>query len=146
MGVMMKISERKLRLVIREALQKRLLNEEEYDRLRDLKAGGLSREEYEDASDMAQSDPRGKTPSDGAAGERLRKARVQPAPQGSGMDVAKTKIKQAMKDAGLHSALHDYSGMKDYLTKGYKQHPEYAGADWDRAAQKLERVLEKLLD
>ena len=133
----MKISLKQLRSIIKESL----LKEEESDYYRDYRAGTISRREYEELVDRFQSG--------GSKGSRdkMRSSdyAVRTIPAGEKFQTARKKIGDAMHDAGLTSALHDYSEMRDYLESGYKEHPEYDGKEWDLAASSKLKSLERQL-
>ena len=133
---MLKISRRQLRSIIKESL----LTEEESDYYRDYKAGTISRREYEQLVNRFRSGrSRGSRdkmrPSDFTVG---------PVRKSPSIDAAKEKIRVALTDAGLVDDLRDYSGKRAYLTKGYKDHPEYESI-WDTAASEMLRSLERQL-
>ena len=128
----LKISLKQIRSIIKESL----LTEEESDYLRDYRAGTISRKEYNQLVSRFQGGSRDRMrPSDLAVGT------IQKSPS---IDAAKEKIRAALKDAGLVDDLRDYSGKRAYLTKGYKDHPEYESI-WDTAASELLRSLERQL-
>ena len=136
----MKVTKSELRQIIKEELQR--LNEEESDYYRDYKAGTISRREYEELVDRFQgrgsTAPRGKTkPSDFA---------VRTIPASAGVKAAQKKINDAMTGMGLTNAMLDYSKIRDYLEKGYKDHPEYDGRDWDLAASSKMKSIDRQLD
>ena len=132
----LKISLKQIRSIIKESL----LTEEESDYLRDYRAGTISRKEYNQLVSRFQGDgSKGRRdrmrPSDLAVGSIQKSPRI---------DAAKEKIRTALKDAGLVDDLRDYSGKRAYLTKGYKDHPEYESI-WDTAASELLSSLERQL-
>ena len=132
----LKISLKQIRSIIKESL----LTEEESDYYRDYRAGTISRREYDQLVSRFQGGrSKGRRdemrPSDLAVG---------PAQKAPSIDAAKDKIRAALKDAGLVDDLRDYSGKRDYLTKGYKDHPDYESI-WDTAASEMLRSLERQL-
>ena len=135
----MRITKRQLRRIIRESV--RLLNEEEYDYYRDYKAGLISREQYEKLVDRFGG---GRGP-DGSR-DKLQAfdfaVTTHKAPR---IDAARKAIEAAMAADGLTNSWRDYSEMHDYLTKGYKDHPDY-DPHWDTAASELLRRLERSID
>ena len=131
----LKISLKQIRSIIKESL----LTEEESDYYRDYRAGTISRREYDQLVNRFQGGSKSSRdkmrPSDYALG---------PVQKSTSIDAAKEKIRTALKDAGLVDDLRDYSGKRAYLTKGYKDHPEYESI-WDTAASELLRSLERQL-
>ena len=132
----LKISLKQIRSIIKESL----LTEEESDYYRDYRAGTISRSEYNQLVNRFQGD-RSKSSRDRMRPSDLAVGPVQKSPS---IDAAKEKIRTALKDAGLVDDLRDYSGKRAYLTKGYKDHPEYERI-WDTAASELLRSLERQL-
>ena len=128
-----RVTEAQLRRIVREAAG--VLNEEEYDHYRDYKAGLISRAEYERALDRFRDDEEKLRPSDFAV-------TTHKAPR---VDAARKQIRAALKAAGLTNIMRDYSEMVDYLTKGYKDHPDY-GDYWDTAAGELLSSLQRSMD
>jgi len=144
----MKITKRQLRKIIRESVRllneeesRRVLNEEEYDYYRDYKAGLISREQYEKLVDRFGG---GRGP-DGNR-DKLRPSdfavTIHKAPR---IDAARKAIEAAMKADGLTDSWRDYSEMRKFLDKGYKDHPDYE-RHWDTAASELLRRLERSID
>ena len=132
----LKISLKQLRSIIKESL----LTEEESDYYRDYRAGTISRKEYDQLVRRFQ-----------GGGSKGRRDRMRPSDLAVGsiqksprIVAAKEKIRTALKDAGLVDDLLDYSGKRAYLTKGYKDHPEYESI-WDTAASELLSSLERQL-
>lgn len=134
-----RVTEAQLRRIVREAAG--ALNEEESDYYRDYKAGLISREQYEKLVDRFQG---GRGP-DGNR-DKLRPSdfavTTHKAPR---VDAARKAIEAAMAADGLTNSWRDYSEMRDYLTKGYKDHPDY-GDYWDTAASELLSRLERSIN
>ena len=134
-----RVTEAQLRRIVREAAG--ALNEEEYDYYRDYKAGLISRDQYEKLVDRFQG---GRGP-DGNR-DKLRPSdfavTTHKAPR---IDAARKAIEAAMKADGLTDSWRDYSEMRDYLTKGYKDHPDYE-RHWDTAASELLSRLERSIN
>lgn len=147
-----RVTEAQLRRIVREAAG--ALNEEEYDYYRDYKAGTISREQYEDLVDRFQ----------GGRGPDGNRDKLKPSDFAitthkppKEYHEARKAIEAAMKADGLTNAWRDYSEMRTYLEKGYKDHPDYdgdlvwdggkyVGGQWDSAAHDMLRSLERSMD